>query len=212
MALPVAGPVIRGLAWSIDQLVRTAVYVALAVAGNVTGGDAAEGLLYIAIFATEWFYPVVFELWTDGATPGKKALGIAVVHADGTPVGASASLLRNLLRAADFLPFAYLVGFAAMVTDHSFRRLGDLAGGTVVIHRPRRRPLPPLPVAAPLAPAVRLSLEEQRAIIAFAERSPGWTADRQRELADLAAPLLEGPADERVAKLHGMARWLLGRR
>ena len=116
------------------------------------------------------------------------------------------------MRAADFLPLAYLVGFGAMVTDRSFRRLGDLAGGTVVIHRPRRQPLPPLPMATPVAPAVRLTLDEQRAVIAFAERSPGWTEDRQRELADLAAPLLDGPAAERVAKLHGMARWLLGRR
>lgn len=211
MALPVAGPVVRALAWSIDQLVRIAAYIALGVFLGAMD-DLGDGLLYIAIFVLEWFYPVAFELWANGATPGKMAMGIAVVHADGTPVGVSASVLRNLLRAADFLPAAYLIGLGAMVTDRSFRRLGDLAGGTLVIHRSRRQALPKLPMAQPVMPGVKLTLDEQRAIIAFAERSPGWTAARQEELADLAAPLFDGPESQRVTQLHGMARWLLGLR
>ncbi len=211
IALPVAGPIVRALAWSIDQLVRMAVYVALAMASDSLG-SSGEGLLYMAIFAVEWFYPVAFELMANGATPGKMALGIAVVHADGTPVAAPASVLRNLLRAADFLPAVYVVGFLCMVADRNFRRLGDMAAGTVVIHRRRRQPLPPLPSWPPVPPGVPLTVNEQRAIIAFAERSTGWTDARCQELADLAAPALDCEPKRRVERLQGMARWLLGRR
>jgi len=49
----------------------------------------------------------VFELTPWGASPGKRAMGLKVVMDSGLPVTLAASLTRNLLRAADFLPFGY---------------------------------------------------------------------------------------------------------
>ena len=92
-----------------------------------------QGLMLLGFFLLEWFYPVFFEL-RSGATPGKRAMGLRVVHDDGTPVGAVASVIRNLLRVADFLPLFYAAGLVSCLVDRDFRRLGDLAAGTLVVH------------------------------------------------------------------------------
>jgi hypothetical protein len=46
-------------------------------------------------------------------------------------------LMRNLLRAVDSLPGAYLIGGVACLCTRHAQRLGDLAAGTVVIHLSR---------------------------------------------------------------------------
>ena len=58
----------------------------------------------------------------------------------------------------------------------------------------------------PLRPA------EQQAIIAFAERAPRLTPERQVELADIAAPATGAQGGEGVRRLAGIAHWLLGKR
>ena len=138
-------------------------------------------------------------------------MGIRVVNQDGTPVGWSASMIRNLLRTADLLPGFYAAGLASMLLDRSFRRLGDLAAGTVVVYPTgapaRRRDIPDAP---PTPPPLPLELEEQRAVIAFAERSPFLSQERAVELASIPLPLLDGEEPRR--RLFRIAAWLLGRR
>ena len=175
-------------------------------------GDAGAGLLLLAAFALEWLYPVLFEVLRKGQTPGKQLMGLAVEHDDGTPVGWSASALRNLLRVADFLPFAYLGGLVVATGDPSFRRLGDLAAGTVVVYRSKPRAAQALPEVPVLAPPVPLRPVEQRALLDFAERCQGWSAERRRELADQLEPLTGATGDEGVRRLIGMARWVRGER
>jgi hypothetical protein len=83
----------------------------------------------------------------------------------------------------------------------------------VVVYAPRRAAARALPEAPPLAPPVALSLEEQRVVLEFAERSASLTAERLEELAALAAPITgarEGTAS--AARLLGMASHLAGRR
>lgn len=204
IALRVAGPVPRVLAFGIDLAVRAAICLALLPLVSLAG--VGVGLLLLALFLLEWLYPVLFEL-RSGATPGKRAMGLLVVHDDGTAVGPSASLLRNLLRAADFLPLCYGLGLAAMLMDRDFRRLGDLAAGTLVIHRDA----PPQPVAVPphppLPPPAPLDLATQQAVLAFAERSRTLSPARQAELAALAGLTVIPPADA-VATLLGIANWI----
>jgi uncharacterized RDD family membrane protein YckC len=211
LELRVAGPIARALAWGIDLSIRLA---ALLLASLFLGllGAAGSGVMFLIAFASEWLYPVLFEVYNGGRTPGKLALGLAAVRDDGTPLGWSESSLRNLLRAADFLPGTYLVGFLSMLCNPEFRRLGDLAAGTLVVHADsgRGRALR-LPDARPRPPAVPLALDEQRAVIAFAQRVPELTPERASELASLARPLVEG-SDEPVRALLGHAAWLIGRR
>lgn len=206
LTLRVAGPIPRAVAWLLDQLIRLAMYMAFG-AGLSLMGEAGNGPLMVLIFLMEWFYPVLFEVLRRGQTPGKQVMKLAVVHDDGRPVGLEASIIRNLLRTADFLPLAYLFGLSAMVTSRDFKRLGDLAARTVVVYIDR--PLAPdaVPEVTPRPAPIALTLSEQRAVIDFAARSPGWTDARTEEVAALVRPTF---AD--TAALHAAARWLLGRR
>src|SRR5207342_2574723 len=124
-----------------------------------------SGILLILWFALEWFYPTICEVWFNGATPGKKFLGLLVLHADGTPVGLPASLIRNLLRAVDFLPFLYGFGLLAMLLNRDFQRLGDIAGGTLVVYRETAFQHGAIPPAVPLPPAMPLSALQQRTLL-----------------------------------------------
>ena len=97
----------RMLAWIIDTFIRFGLYLALSI-GLSWGGEFGLGIYLILLFLIEWFYPVFFEVISDGMTPGKRAMGIRVVHSNGTPIGWSASITRNLLRFIDFLPLFLL--------------------------------------------------------------------------------------------------------
>jgi uncharacterized RDD family membrane protein YckC len=209
--LRLAGPVPRASAWVLDLLIRIGIVLAVAFAFS-TIGRAGWGVALLTAFFVEWLLPAWFEAAWNGQTPGKRALGIAVLNDDGTPVRWPAALTRNLLRAVDFLPLFYGVGLVAMLINRDFKRLGDLAAATVVVYLPEKRAHAQLPKAAPVPPPFGLSLEEQRAVLELAERSTSLTQERLEELAALPAPLvgrLEGGAA--ATRLLGMANYIAGR-
>jgi uncharacterized RDD family membrane protein YckC len=215
LALRPAGVLARTGAFAIDLMVRSAI---LLVASMLLAplGRFGSGVALILWFALEWFYPVLFELLPGGATPGKRTFGLRVTMDDGLPVTPAASLLRNLLRAADFLPFAYGLGLASMLMRSDFKRVGDIAAGTIVVHA--RRPLlhGAVPEAAPMAPSRALPPRAQAAVIAWASRATRITEARLAELAQLAAPVTGAnghtPPREAVVKLLAVAHWLMGKR
>jgi uncharacterized RDD family membrane protein YckC len=189
LTLTPAGPLPRILAYTIDLLIRTALLIALSLLLSM-GGEAGIGILTIFAFLAEWFYPVFFEVFSNGKTPGKSSMGLRVVHDDGTPVVWSTSIIRNLLRAADFLPLMYLVGLTSMLMNRPFKRLGDLAAGTLVIYDQMPHPFRNHNWAEEAqAPCVPLTAEEQRALLQFAERRDSLSESRQIELAEILKPL-----------------------
>ncbi len=210
LSLRPAGPPVRLVAWGIDAAM---ILVAQTLGGLLFGllGQVGTGFLLLLAFALWWFYPVAFEVLRNGVTPGKALVGLQVVHDDGTPVGFSASLLRNLLRFADFLPFAYGAGLASMLLSNDFQRLGDLAAGTLVIYREdeiRERQIPKAPATPPQLP---LDRREQRAVIDFGARYTTWNDERRAELAAVAAPITGTTGEAGVRRLLGVANWLLAR-
>ncbi len=215
LALAPAGVVARSYAFLIDFGVRIGVFAVSATTLQVLGGFGfGFGLALLVFFALEWLYPVVFELSPWAATPGKRALGLRVVMDTGLPITPAASLTRNLLRAADFMPFLYAFGLFSMLARRDFKRLGDLAAATLVVYV-ARPPVPDtLPAAAARPPAHRLSARAQSALVAWAARVPRLTEARADELAALAAPVVapQASADQRVTVLAGVARWLIGQR
>jgi len=205
LTLRTAGPVVRAAAFAIDSLIKGALYLALLPLIVFSGFGL--GLLLLGMFLVEWFYPVFFEL-RSGATPGKRAMGLEVVADDGTPVTPAASLIRNLLRVADFLPLAYGAGLVCMLIDRDFRRLGDLAAGTLVIHVGPTVGGRDIPQQAPIALPRPLPLDVQQAILDYAERSPRLSAERRTELAE-ALSQMSGQHGEAAARtLLGYANWL----
>lgn len=204
-----AGPVRRGLANILDLLlcylivaiVAGVVFAALLGAKNASAseelseaGKAASGLLLVLLFAAQWLYFFVWEA-TLGRSPGKMALGLRVVTTEGRAIGVRAAAVRNLLRAADLLPTAYVVGFVSMVLSSKFQRLGDLAASTMVVIPERASRAAPLELAPPASPAelstlpdeVLLDEDERIAIEMFLRRRGRLGHAREQELAAMIA-------------------------
>lgn len=141
----------RLFAWLIDLVVMTT-YLLLAA------------WLYSDIFGSTWhdkewvtfiyilpvlFYHLACEVFLNGQSIGKKALGIKVIAADGGQPSFSQYLIRWIFRLADFptwlfaaiesreLPwwcavFVFL-GLACVLVTHNSQRIGDLVAGTILI-------------------------------------------------------------------------------
>ena len=212
LTLRLAGPVPRALAWSIDLVIRLGI-VAIVMMLAAQFGRAGWGVVLIAAFFVEWLLPAWLEASWGGQTPGKKLFGLAVLNDDGTPVRWPGALTRNLLRAVDFLPFLYGIGLAAMLLNRDFKRLGDLAAGTVVVYRGEKSTgVRQIPKVTPVPPPVPLTLEDQRAVLELAERAQTLTAERFEELAALPGPLVGQLQGQQAAvRLLGMANYLAGK-
>lgn len=211
LSLRPAGLVPRAIAFAIDLGIRAALFGTLLFVFSLLGMFGL-GLAAILLFLVQWWYMVLFEVLNQGRTPGKQWLGLRVIHDDGTPVGWASSLTRNLLRVVDLLPFGYFLGALSCLWHPAFKRLGDLAAGTLVIYRDGpARPDRPIDLAGPvLAAPAQLSAAERRALMAFAERHETLSPARREELATLLAePLKTDPAqaeDQVLAIARGLLR------
>jgi uncharacterized RDD family membrane protein YckC len=209
LVLRPAGLVPRALAFGLDLVIRLALLATLGL-GLASLGQLGMGVGALLLFAVQWWYMVLFEVLNDGKTPGKHWLGLKVIHDDGTPVGWASSLTRNLLRFVDMLPFGYFLGAICCLWHPSFKRLGDLAAGTLVVYRERASTNTALPTVDAIAPPFPLELTEQRALISFAERQASLSPARRQELAGILAEPLQTTPEQAEAQLHGIARSLVG--
>lgn len=209
LLLQPAGLVPRALAFAVDLLIRGALLATLGFA-FATLGNFGMGIGALLLFLVQWWYMVLFEVLNQGRTPGKQWLGLRVIHDDGTPIGWASSLIRNLLRFVDMLPFGYFLGALCCLWHPSFKRLGDLAAGTMVVYRERNIAAPALPPAEAFASPLSLTLTEQRALIAFAERHATLSPERRQELALILANPLQASPDQVEARVLGIARGLVG--
>jgi len=165
-AYDIAGIGSRFLAAIIDTLLiivaQIIVFLVVGLTIAATGIRAnAAGSLLLALgtllsFAILWGYYIAFELLWNGQSPGKRAIGLRVVREGGRPITFVGSAIRNLIRIVDFLPAFYGIGVVVMFVDRRARRLGDLAGGTLVIKERRGVTLESLtaPSIATPAPAM----------------------------------------------------------
>jgi uncharacterized RDD family membrane protein YckC len=215
IAIPMrpSGFPVRAAAYLIDAAIRLAVLSALGTALGA-GGHVGTGLLLISLFAVNWLYPVVFELLPAAATPGKAVMGLQVMMADGLPLTPAGCLTRNLMRVVDAMPAMYAIAIISMLLRKDARRLGDLAGGTLVVYRNKLEPSAALGEGTPEPPPFELSARQQAAIAAFAWRVPRLTPERAEEIAQIAAAAAPHGADSAsvTSRLIGVARWQIGQR
>lgn len=157
----------RLAAFALDFFFSTVATVAIyliAMLSLLTGvsGAVAIGIgLFIAFFVRN-FYFIHFELAWQGATPGKRLLGLRVIDRHGGPLLPAAVIARNLTREVEtFLPLglvnslsgvvgagavserlalvAWLLLLSALPFFNRDRlRAGDFIAGTMVIALPRR--------------------------------------------------------------------------
>jgi uncharacterized RDD family membrane protein YckC len=206
-----AGPVRRAAAYAIDTALRGACVMvfSLLLWGSLqtpTGLEGiATGVWWVILFVVEWAYFVLFETLWHGQSPGKRLLRLRVVSSSGRPLGFIDSVLRNLLRAADYLPNLYVLGFAVAAVDARFRRLGDFVGGTLVVAEDVTRVEAPIsglvpPSSVELAQLPRelaLRPRDVETVELFLRRRSRYSTGRTEELAQLAVDAFTG------ASLHG---------
>jgi uncharacterized RDD family membrane protein YckC len=212
--LELAGPIPRLYAALIDLFLRGLVMVLAAIPIGFLG-NVGVGFYLIGIFLLVWAYPIFFEMYWSGTTPGKRLMGIEVRNDDGTPVSWSSSVVRNLLRVIDFLPILWVTGIGFIAGSRNFQRLGDIAAGTIVCYRHGQGfdGLRDLPEAEPRTTSARLTVEEQRAVVRFAKRTRYWNTARSEEIGEIVEPLTGSPdGRENVLFLRGLAHWIARRR
>jgi uncharacterized RDD family membrane protein YckC len=156
----------RLVAFAIDFAIWTlltfAIYLPISAVIGRRGSLIAIAIALFLGFLVRNLYFIYFELAWQGATPGKRVVGLRVMDRSGGPLTASAVIARNLTREIEmFIPLGillqsghpssaavdwsqlslgvWLLFFAALPAINRDRmRGGDLIAGTVVIALPHR--------------------------------------------------------------------------
>ena len=145
----------RVLAALVDLAIVVAGSVVILFAADALSGDNSEirGALGAVILGWALYYHFAMESG-DGQTVGKKLMKLRVVLADGRPAGMREVAVRTVLRVIDGIGL-YIVGLIVMlVTGQRRQRLGDLAGGTMVVDASATSYSPPAPAFAPVEETV----------------------------------------------------------
>lgn len=140
--LPVAGLGSRSLAAFLDYLILAVLIVLWVILSIFMLGLLAPWtpvFLLGGLFLLDWGYFAGLEIAMGGRTPGKRALQLRVVTAEGGTPAPGALLIRNLVRSLDLI-----FGAVLMAIDPLSRRLGDRLAGTLVVHDQRLEPGPVL--------------------------------------------------------------------
>ena len=129
----------RFLANLVDVAIRVIVLGAVIAILEVAGAPPTLVLIVFVIgaFLALFAYDIAFEVWAAGRTPGKRWNGLRVLMANGQPVTFSASAVRNLMRVIDIWATAMVAGSVSIIVTPRNQRLGDLAGGTIVVRERR---------------------------------------------------------------------------
>lgn len=201
----VAGMASRLLALLIDLAVQGAIIlvgaILFAAFGAALGQDGTVVALVIGVFLPTFVlvgYFTVLEATSAGRTPGKAAMHLRVVAADGSAPSLAQALVRNIIRLVDML---LGVGIVAMFLDPSSRRLGDIAAGTLVVREERAHVVvtpaapPPILRTPDAGPGIdglsTLGTREYEAVRLFLARPGLEPAQRQQIAARMAATLLD---------------------
>jgi len=162
-ALPLASPVSRFLAWTVDAAAIVASGGLLRQALSLIHNRAfAQTTYIIAYFVVSIGYGIGLEWFWRGQTLGKRVLGLRVMDEQALRLELSQIVVRNLLRFVDMLPLAYMIGGIACFASRRSQRLGDLAANTIVV----RNPALAQPNLAQLFTGKFNSLEEHRHLAA----------------------------------------------
>jgi uncharacterized membrane protein SpoIIM required for sporulation/uncharacterized RDD family membrane protein YckC len=189
LSYALAGPGSRFAAFLIDSAILIGVLLAIMLTLVLLVVSGLPGVLLpttlaivtVAMFVIGWGYFVFFEGFREGQTPGKKRVGLRVVHEGGFPLTVRGAVIRNLLRIIDCQPFpSWMTGGIFIVLHPRAQRLGDLAAGTIVVQEQRAAALPEEAGAGP----PRLSDQEFDILREYALRREGLERGSRTRVAD----------------------------
>jgi uncharacterized RDD family membrane protein YckC len=178
----------RAAGFAIDLVIQIALLVGVGLGLRSAVGDSASWLtaaIVVLAFVLQNFYFALFEVRWQGATPGKRAIGIRVIDARGGQLETSAVLARNLIRELEvWIPLRLLIagsivwpdapGWARLLAaawggvflfmpafNKDRLRIGDMIAGTRVVVQPRLVLAPDLVDAAGAAAAAPVAAATQ---------------------------------------------------
>ncbi|MFP4141052.1 MAG: RDD family protein [Planctomycetota bacterium] len=150
-SLDLAGPLRRMFALLLDGLILSAVTMAVVLTMAMVGVREVmwyQGAVIFCVLLLPILYGTLLEWLWRGQTIGKKVLQIRVADEQGLNLRPSQVFARNVGRLVDLLPAMYLVGGIACLLTRRVQRLGDIAGGTIVVLT-RQTPPPDLDQIGP---------------------------------------------------------------
>lgn len=128
----------RILAYFIDTLIMVAYVIACLVVMNQM--DVNSYAIVISVISIPLLlYHLLFEIFMDGQSPGKKQLGIKVVKLDGSPGTIGSYIIRWLLRIIEINLMSGAIAMIAIAAGGRGQRLGDMAAGTTVVKLVRQQ-------------------------------------------------------------------------
>lgn len=148
----------RLAAYIVDGIILALIYVALffAVLGifRLASGPASSGsfieyldrvfdsadriylfiaIVFLAIFLVKYLYHLLWEYFTCGLTPGKKACGLRVVSVTGEPPSFGMIAVRNVFRLIHMIPGLKFADAVIMALSPKSMRTGDYVAKTMVV-------------------------------------------------------------------------------
>lgn len=122
----------RILAYLFDRLIL--IVYAIAIAATLMKLEIDQPYVWLTLLGGPWlFYSLLFEIFMDGQTPGKKILKIKVVRLDGTPATIGDFLLRWIFAFVDIFLLSGAIAVVMVAMGGKGQRLGDVVAGTSVV-------------------------------------------------------------------------------
>ena len=87
----------------------------------------------VTVGAPLLLYHLIFEIFMNGQSPGKRLMNIKVVRLDGTQATMGDYILRWLFALVEIQLFSGLIAVLCIAIGEKGQRLGDLVAGTTVV-------------------------------------------------------------------------------
>lgn len=129
---PVASLGDRILAYLIDLLIMI-VYIVVLLALYIRLNMVIVWVWVVTMGIPFLLYHLLFEIFMNGQSPGKRVLNIKVLRLDGTPATVGDYLLRWLFAFIDIRILSGLIAVLVIGIGGKGQRLGDLVAGTTVV-------------------------------------------------------------------------------
>ncbi|MBL7861376.1 MAG: RDD family protein [Cyclobacteriaceae bacterium] len=135
---PVASVGDRILGYLIDRIILIA--FAIAVGTIFYNLEVNEQWIWIVVIGIPFIlYSVLFEIFMNGQTPGKRVMNIKVIRLNGTPATVGDFILRWIFALIDFGVLGGAIAVILVAAGGKGQRLGDIVAGTTVIKQVEQR-------------------------------------------------------------------------
>ena len=131
-----AGVAARLAAFIIDMILELLLLLVVFIVLALIGGDGSESLVQAFGFAIPVAYHWYFWTRRDGQTPGKFALSIRVIKADGTPISDTDAVIRAI--GYNVSAFVCGLGYIWAIFDKNNQSWHDKLARTYVVRKDRQ--------------------------------------------------------------------------